>query len=111
MLCFYFLLEENSEDRGFEEFAGISKFMDKFNHDILENNIKVINLDVTAKEYHEYKKPIFCFYLLDKRSGVLHLSNKPITNITIPALETTIFYCFSPLFYIFFFFVFKKFTS
>ena len=72
--------EENSQDRGFEESAGISKFMDKFNHDILENSIKVINLDVTAKEYHEYKNdkdiPLFIEYdkILEKEK--LRIDNK-----------------------------------
>ena len=65
---------------GFEESAGISKFMDKFNHDILENSIKVINLDVTAKEYHEYKNdkdiPLFIEYdkILEKEK--LRIDNK-----------------------------------
>ena len=72
--------KENSEDRGFEEFAGISKFMDKFHQDILENSIKVINLDVTAKEYHEYKNdkdvPLFIEYdkVLEKEK--LRIDNK-----------------------------------
>ena len=54
--------------------------MDKFNHDILENNIKVINLDVTAKEYHEYKNdkdiPLFIEYdkVLEKEK--LRIDNK-----------------------------------
>lgn len=72
--------KENSEDRGFEESAGISKFMDKFHQDILENSIKVINLDVTAKEYHEYKNdkdvPLFIEYdkVLEKEK--LRIDNK-----------------------------------
>lgn len=40
--------------------------MEKFHQDILEKSIKVINLDVTAKEYHEYnndaKVPLFIEY-------------------------------------------------
>ena len=78
--------EENSEDRGFEESCGISKFMDKFHQDILENSIKVINLDITGKEYHEYKNdkdiPLFIEYdkVLEKeklRSHLQIIKNNP----------------------------------
>ena len=72
--------EENSEDRGFEEFDGINKFMDKFHQDILANNIKVITLDITAKEYHEYKNdkdiPLFIEYDKALEKEKLRIDNK-----------------------------------
>ena len=47
--------EEDKAERGFKEKNGTEKFMDKFvNH--LKDDVKFINLDVTANEYHYYKK-------------------------------------------------------
>ena len=46
--------EEDKAERGFKEKNGTEKFMDKFvNH--LKDDVKFINLDVTAMEYHDYK--------------------------------------------------------
>ncbi|MGJ0289525.1 hypothetical protein NG749_04215 [Aliarcobacter cryaerophilus] len=46
--------EEDKAERGFKEKNGTEKFMDKFvNH--LKDDVKFINLDVTASEYHDYK--------------------------------------------------------
>ncbi|MFA7083772.1 MAG: hypothetical protein WC141_04465 [Arcobacteraceae bacterium] len=46
--------EEMLKERGFKENGGIKNFMKKFNGDI-NDNVKFINLDVSANEYHEYR--------------------------------------------------------
>ena len=46
--------EEDKAERGFKEKNGMKKFMDKF-ADNLKDDVKFINLDVTAMEYHDYK--------------------------------------------------------
>lgn len=66
VMFFFSIGEEDADERGFDESNGVSKFMAMFHKNILENNIKVINLDVTSQEYHEYKNdtktPLFIEY-------------------------------------------------
>lgn len=78
VMFFFSIGEENENERGFDETNGVAKFMKKFHQDILKNSIKVINLDVTAQEYHEYKNdkniPLFIEYdktLKDEKLRVL----------------------------------------
>ncbi len=68
VMFFFSIGEENSDERGFEECTGVSNFMKEFHQDLIKNNTKVINLDVTAQEYHEYKldKDIAVFIEYDK---------------------------------------------
>ena len=47
--------EERKSERGFKEPKGIKNFMEKFSGH-LKDDVKFINLDVTANEYHYYKK-------------------------------------------------------
>lgn len=46
--------EERKSERGFKEPKGIKNFMEKFSGH-LKDDVKFINLDVTAMEYHDYK--------------------------------------------------------
>ena len=46
--------EERKSERGFKEPKGIKNFMEKFSSH-LKDDVKFINLDVTAMEYHDYK--------------------------------------------------------
>ena len=46
--------EEDKAERGFKEPKGIKNFMEKFSGH-LKDDVKFINLDVTASEYHDYK--------------------------------------------------------
>ena len=46
--------EERKSERGFKEPKGIKNFMEKFSGH-LKDDVKFINLDVTANEYHDYK--------------------------------------------------------
>lgn len=80
VMFFFSLGEEDADEGGFDESNGVAKFMDKFHTDILENNIKVLNLDVTAKEYHEYKNdaktPLFIEYDNTLKEEKLRVSEK-----------------------------------
>lgn len=68
-LMFLFSIgEEDEDERGFEESNGVSNFLKDFHQNLIENHTKVLNLDVTAQEYHEYKmdKDISVFIEYDK---------------------------------------------
>ena len=54
VMAIFSIGEEDISERGFKEKNGMKKFMDKF-ADNLKDDVKFINLDVTAMEYHDYK--------------------------------------------------------
>ncbi len=55
IMAIFTIGEERKSERGFKEPKGIKNFMEKFSSH-LKDDVKFINLDVTANEYHYYKK-------------------------------------------------------
>lgn len=53
VMAIFSIGEEQFSERGFEEDSGIENFMNKF-AEYLKDDVKFINLDVTASEYHQY---------------------------------------------------------
>lgn len=54
VMAIFSIGEEQFSERGFKEDSGIENFMDKF-VSRLKEDVRFINLDVTASEYHEYE--------------------------------------------------------
>jgi len=54
-VMFFFSIGDDEDERGFDECSGVENFMKDFHKNLIENNTKVLNLDITAQEYHNYK--------------------------------------------------------